>query len=223
MVIKLRGKRAVYGDNEITRPLCAMNPPTISYTIGDRLYLNITDRCTLECAFCPKHNGSHRVHDYDLTLDHRPSPQEIIAAIDDPARYREVVFCGFGEPTLRLKVLLQTARHIKAHGGRVRVNTDGLANLVHKRNVLPEMAPCVDALSVSLNAQNAEVYAHHCRPQLPGSYAAMRDFIAHAPAYIDEVTVTAIDGLPGVDIAACSKIAAAQGVLFRRRELHRIG
>lgn len=223
MVIKLRGKRAVYGDNEITRPLCAMNPPTISYTIGDRLYLNITDRCTLECAFCPKHNGSHRVHDYDLTLDHRPSPQEIIAAIDDPARYREVVFCGFGEPTLRLKVLLQTARHIKAHGGRVRVNTDGLANLVHKRNVLPEMAGYVDALSVSLNAQNEAVYNRHCQPALAGAFYAMLEFLAQAPRYIPDVTATAVEGLEGVDIAACERLAAQQGVKFRKRILGRVG
>ncbi len=223
MVIKLRSKRAVYGDNQITRPLCAMNPPTISYTIGDRLYLNITDRCTLECAFCPKHNGSQRVHDYDLSLDHRPSPQEIIAAIDDPARYREVVFCGFGEPTLRLKVLLETARHIKAHGGRVRVNTDGLANLVHKRNVLPEMAPCVDALSISMNAQDADLYARHCLPRLPGSYAAMLAFLAEAPHHIDDVTATAIEGLEGVDTDACRALAEQRGAKFRRRQLDVVG
>jgi len=144
-----------------------MPSQTISYTIGDRLYLNITDRCTLQCAFCPKHNGSNRVHAYDLTLDHRPSPEEIIAAIDDPADYSEVVFCGYGEPTLRLKVLLTTARHIKAHGGRVRVNTDGLANLFHKRNVLPEMSPCVDALSVSMNVQHPCMPVTAC-PPCPG-------------------------------------------------------
>ena len=96
-----------------------MSTQTISYTIEDRLYLNITDRCTLECAFCPKNNGSMRVHDYDLTLDHRPRVEEIIAAVGDPARFREVVFCGYGEPTLRLKVLLAVAKYIKASGGHV--------------------------------------------------------------------------------------------------------
>jgi len=200
-----------------------MPSQTISYTIGDRLYLNITDRCTLQCAFCPKHNGSNRVHAYDLTLDHRPSPEEIIAAIDDPADYSEVVFCGYGEPTLRLKVLLATARHIKAHGGRVRVNTDGLANLFHKRNVLPEMSPCVDALSVSMNVQHPDLYARHCLPALPGSFEAMLDFLAEAPRYIDDVTATAIDGLEGVDIEACRALAEARGVKFRRRELDVVG
>ncbi len=200
-----------------------MTVQTISYIIGDRLYLNITDRCTLECAFCPKHNGSHRVHGYDLRLDHRPTQDEIIAAIGDPAAYSEVVFCGFGEPTLRLKVLLNTARHIKAAGGRVRVNTDGLANRVHKRNVLPELADCVDALSVSMNAQDEPTYRRHCLPALPGSFAAMLEFLSLAPRHIDDVTATAVDGLEGVDVGACETLARECGVRFRRRQLDVVG
>lgn len=207
--------------NRVGDPFMAAQ--TISYTIGDRLYLNITDRCTLECAFCPKHNGSNQVHDYDLSLDHRPSQDEIIEAIGNPADYAEVVFCGFGEPTLRLKVLLKTAQYIKSGGGRVRINTDGLANLVNKRNVLPELAQCIDAVSISMNAQDESVYRRHCLPALPGSYAAMLDFLAAAPRYIDEVTATAIDGLDGVDIAACEAMAGERGVAFRRRELNVVG
>lgn len=200
-----------------------MPAQTISYTIGDRLYLNITDRCTLECAFCPKHNSSNRVHDYDLSLDHRPTQEEIIASIGNPADYSQVVFCGYGEPTLRLKILLRTAEYIKSAGGRVRINTDGLANLVHKRNVLPELARCVDALSVSMNAQDESVYQRHCLPALPGSYAAMLEFLAAAPRYIEDVTATAIDGLDGVDIAACEALAKERGIAFRRRELDKVG
>lgn len=200
-----------------------MSDQILSYTIGESLYLNITDRCTLRCAFCPKFNGSHQVHDYDLTLDHRPSIDEIIASIGDPSRYREVVFCGFGEPTLRLKTLLEAARFIKSHDGQVRVNTDGLANRVHKRNVLPEMGECIDALSISLNAQNAQVYDRHCRPQLQGSYQAVLDFMGSAPSHIDDVTATAIDGLEGVDIAACQAQCEKLGVKFRRRVLDLVG
>ena len=183
-----------------------MTSQTISYTIGDRLYLNITDRCTLGCAFCPKHDGAYRVHDYDLSLDHRPTQDEIIAAIGDLSAYGEIVFCGFGEPTLRLKVLLKTAEYIKSAGGRVRVNTDGLANRVHKRNVLPELADCVDALSVSMNAQDERTYRRHCLPALSGSFEAMLEFLDLAPRYIDDVTATAIDGLDGVDIAGSNDI-----------------
>lgn len=195
----------------------------LSYVIDDRLYLNITDRCTLECSFCPKTLGTLQLHEYDLTLQHLPSADEIIAAIDNPAAYREVVFCGFGEPTLRLKVLLQVARQIKAQGGRVRVNTDGLANLVNKRNVLPELAECVDALSISMNAQNSDVYEQHCHPALAGSYQAMLDFLELAPQYITEVTATAIHGLKDVDISACRRLADDLGVNFRQRELDVVG
>ena len=163
------------------------------------------------------------VKGYDLTFDHRPTADEIIQAIDDPRKYREVVFCGFGEPTLRLNVLLEVARNIKARGGRVRVNTDGLSNLVHKDDTLPDLGSCVDAISISLNAQNREVYERHCRPNLPGSYEAMLKFVKQAPRYINEVTVTAIDGLEGVDIAACERIARDFGVKFRRRVLDQVG
>jgi TatD family-associated radical SAM protein len=163
------------------------------------------------------------VQQYDLTLGHRPEIQEIIHAVGDPVRYREVVFCGYGEPTLRLATVLTVTRHVKARQGRVRINTDGLANLVHKKNVLPRMAGCVDALSVSMNAQDAKTYERHCRPALPGSYQAMLDFLAEAPGYVPEVVATAIDGLEGVDIDACAAIAERLGVSFRRRVLDQVG
>ncbi len=196
---------------------------TLAYEIRGALYLNITDRCTLVCAFCPKHNGSTQVHDYELAMDHLPSAEAVIEAIGDPTRYSEVVFCGYGEPTLRLKVLLQVAEWVKSQGGRVRVNTDGLANRVNKRNVLPEMQGKIDALSVSLNAQNEAIYNRHCRPELAGSYADMLDFLRQAPEYIPEVTASAIDGLEGVDIDACRQIAEDLGFQFRRRSLDVVG
>ncbi len=204
-------------------PRQPMSHDTLSYTIGQRLYLNITDRCTLVCAFCPKTQGSHQVHAYDLTLHQRPEVAAIIAAIGDPTRYEEVVFCGFGEPTLRFKVLLQVAGYIKEHGGRVRLNTDGLACLVNKRDVLPEMRGLVDAVSVSMNAQHEPLYNQHCAPQLAGAWQAMLDFLRRAPAYIPEVTATAIDGLAGVDIRACERLATDLGVKFRARQLDRVG
>ncbi len=198
-------------------------PQQVSYQIDNNLYLSITDRCTLECAFCPKTHGDMTVKGYDLSFNHRPTAEEIIASIDDPARYDEVVFCGYGEPTMRFNVLLEVARNVKARGGRVRLNTDGLSNLVHKHDTLPELAKCVDALSVSLNAQNSEVYDRHCRPNLPGSYEAVLEFLREAPKHIQDVTATAIDGLEGVDIPACEAIAKELGVKFRRRVLNEVG
>ena len=196
---------------------------TIAYTIEDRLYLNITDRCTLACAFCPKTLGSRQFRDYDLSLDHRPGFDEIVAAIGDPTTYAEVVFCGYGEPTLRLDLLLEIAGWIKQRGGRVRINTDGLASLANKRNVLPEMVGLIDAVSVSLNAQSPDIYNRHCQPSLHGAYQAVLAFIQEAPRYIPEVTATAVDGLDGVDIAACERIARMCGARFRGRALDVLG
>ena len=199
---------------------------TIAYVIRDSLYLNITDKCTLHCRFCPKHNGSRQVHQFDLSLAHKPSMQEVIDAIDakgDIGQFQEVVFCGYGEPTLRLKELLVIAKHIKDKGGRVRVNTDGLANRVHKRNVLPELGQYVDAISVSMNAQNASVYQQHCCPALADSYPAMLEFLKLAPRYIADVTATAINGLEGVDVQQCAALASQLGVEFRARQLDVVG
>lgn len=193
------------------------------YDIGDSRYVNLSDLCTLRCQFCPKTHDELQVHEYDLSLKHRPTAEAIIDALGDPEKYREIVFCGFGESTLRLKELIKIARYVKDNGGQVRVNTDGLANLVHKRNVLPELATCVDALCVSMNAQNETTYNRHCQPVLKGSYQAMLDFLELAPRYIKQVTATAIDGLEGVDIEACEQLAKKIGVNFRRRELDVVG
>jgi len=195
----------------------------ISYQIGQSLYLSINDRCTLVCEFCPKTQGDLHVQGYDLTIDHRPTVQEILASIDAPRSYKEVVFCGYGEPTLRLKTLLEVGESLKRQGAHVRLNTDGLGNLVHKRNILPELGEVIDAVSVSLNAQNEFIYNRHCQPQLAGSYLAMLDFLAMAPASIANVTATAINGLEGVDIKACREIANKLGVHFRQRELNVVG
>ncbi|TCK19127.1 TatD family-associated radical SAM protein [Thiogranum longum] len=200
-----------------------MQTPVLAYTIGDKRYLNITDRCTLRCTFCPKYCTLPRVHEFDLSLAQRPETDDVINALGNPADYREVVFCGFGEPTLRLGPLLEIATHIKLHRGRVRVNTDGLANLVHKRNVLPELVGKIDALSVSMNTQNETLYQQHCQPALAGSFQAMLDFLELAPDYIESVTATAIDGLEGVNIEACRELATQRKVAFRKRVLDIVG
>ncbi|MBF0125509.1 MAG: YchF/TatD family DNA exonuclease, partial [Magnetococcales bacterium] len=176
----------------------------LAYTIGNGLYLNITRGCTLHCQFCPKWTAPI-VHQYDLSLRHNPTTSQLIAAIDevsggDVSRYYEVVFCGYGEPTLRLPILLEVAAEIKRRGGqRVRLNTDGLANRVYNRDITPQLRGLIDAISISLNAQDEETYNRHCQPALSGSYPALLDFIQAVRQQVPEVTVTAIQGLPGVD------------------------
>ncbi|QYK04394.1 TatD family nuclease-associated radical SAM protein [Shewanella zhangzhouensis] len=196
---------------------------TLVYDIRRSRYLNITGRCTLRCGFCPKQQGSRQIHQYQLALDKQPGVDDLLPLLGDVGSFDEYVFCGYGEPTLNLPTLLGVARAIKARGGRVRVNTDGLGNLFHRRNILPELADCVDALSVSLNAQDELTYLEHCQPKLKGSWQAVNDFIRMAPAYIKRVEVSAIDGLPGVNIPACRALVEAAGCIFKRRKLDIMG
>lgn len=197
--------------------------PTLVYDIRNSRYLNITGRCTLRCQFCPKHNGSKQVHEYQLDLKRQPKAEEIIPLLGDVQSFDEYVFCGYGEPTLNLTTLLDVAKSIKAQGGKVRVNTDGLGNLFHRRNILPELATCVDSLSVSLNANTQESYAQHCKPKLKGSYEAVNEFIKLAPQYISSVQVSALDGLEGVDIKQCQQIIEDAGCEFKYRKLGIVG
>jgi TatD DNase family protein len=126
-------------------------PGKIAYAIRNSLYLNITNKCTNACVFCPKLTD-YMVKGHFLKLGPEPSLNEIIGALPDLSPYREVVFCGFGEATLRLDVLKEVAKYLKREKKKVRLDTDGLANLVHGRNVLPELSGLIDSVSVSLNA-----------------------------------------------------------------------
>lgn len=195
----------------------------IAYPLHGNCYLNITSQCTLRCAFCPKYNRSWEVQSYDLRLHREPTVEEVLEAIGDPARYREIVFCGLGEPTVRLGALLAIARELKKQGSRIRVNTDGLANLREGRDVTPQLAEVVDSLSISMNAQDEETYIKHTRPKMDGAFASMLEFARLAHEHGIEVSLTAIDGLEGVDIDACEKIARSIGVGFRRRVLDVVG
>lgn len=195
----------------------------LAYSLHGNCYLNITSRCSLRCKFCPKHNRNREVQSYDLSLTHEPDADEVMTAIGDVSHYHEIVFCGLGEPTQRLHTLLRIADKLKLQQVKLRINTDGLANLIHQRDVTPELANHVDRLSISLNAQNAELYERHTRPKRPGTYPAMLDFINRAKATGMDVTLTAIDGLEDVDIKACQHIADRLGVGFRRRVLDQVG
>jgi TatD family-associated radical SAM protein len=195
----------------------------IGYTLRRSRYLNVTNRCTLRCSFCPKFNGSWSVQGYDLRLHDEPDAETLLAAAGDPSDYDEVVFCGFGEPTLRLYTVLEVGSELRRRGARVRLNTDGLANYVYGRDVTPDFEDSVDAVSISLNAQDAATYYRHCRPPTPGAFKALLDFTQHVREFVPDVTLTAIDGLEGVDISACQGLAEQLGVAFRRRVLHQVG
>jgi len=201
----------------------ASEQATLAYRLHGNCYLNLTWHCTLRCRFCPKFNGSRDVQGYDLRLHDEPDAEQILAAAGDVTDCKEIVFCGYGEPTLRLDVLLHVAERLKQQGAKVRINTDGLANLIHGCDVTPQLANVVDAVSISLNAHNEALYEQHCRPKRHGAFQALQNFARLAHQQGIDVTLTAIDGLEGVDISACYAIADQLGVKFRRRILDQVG
>lgn len=192
--------------------------PKIVYSIRDALYINLTNRCTSNCVFCPK-RGDFIVKGHFLKLAREPEAEEVIRLLAGAAKYREVVFCGLGEPTQRLEVLLEVAKHLRSIGvKRIRLDTDGLADLVHGRNVLPEMKGLIDVASVSMNAADAGTYARLCPSQYgEKAYEALRTFLREAKKYIPEVIATVV-ALPGLDVSACRRAAEDElGVGFRVR------
>jgi TatD DNase family protein len=195
----------------------------IVYPIRNSLYLNLTNRCTNRCTFCWK-NHSYMVKGHDLELSREPSVEEILQAIGDPSRYEEIVFCGFGEPLLRLDVVKTVAAEMKKRGAKVRIDTDGQANLVYGRNILPELRGLVDAVSVSLNAPNAVQYQRLCRsPFGERAFEGVLDFIREARKVIPEVVATVVE-IPGVDLEACRKLVEEElGVKFKRRAYDEVG
>ncbi|QBF83673.1 radical SAM protein [Shewanella maritima] len=196
---------------------------TLVYDIRNSRYLNITGRCTLRCQFCPKQNGSKQVHEFELSLNKTVTAEDVIPLLGDVTSFDEYVFCGYGEPTLNLSCLIGIAQVIKARGGKVRVNTDGLGNLFHRRNILPDLAEVVDSLSISLNADSEQSYQTHCQPKLAHSYNALLEFIELAPKYIKDVQVSAIEGLEGVNIDNCREIVERAGCTFKHRHLDVVG
>jgi TatD DNase family protein len=195
----------------------------IAYRIRDSLYLNITNRCSNHCSFCAKFDD-FTVKGHNLLLDAEPCFDEVMAAIGTPdPEVEEIVFCGFGESLLRLELVKQVATELKGRGYRIRINTDGQANLVHGRNILPELAGLVDSVSVSLNAPDSQTYVRLCStPFGEAGFAGVCDFIREARAYIPQVVASAVT-VPGVDIPACQRLAESLGVQFRVREYEEVG
>ncbi len=202
--------------------------PVLAYVLGDALYLNLTSACTLACTFCPKiRDGDWVVGGFDLKLARPPAADEVwSAAVAAGIHGRaEVVFTGLGEPTRRLEVLLDVARRLRAAGvRRIRVDTDGLATLREDKDVPALLAAAgVDAVSVSLNAPDAETYARICPSRYgAAAYEAMKAFIRSCVGTIADVAASAV-ALPGMSEAACRRVAESLGARFRWRPHDRLG
>ena len=193
----------------------------ISYVLHNALYWNITNRCTNNCAFCVRHTADGVGDAENLWLEKEPSRVELKKELRsrDLSQFNEVVFCGFGEPACRLDDMLWLCREIrKVSGIRIRLNTNGHASLIHKRDTAPEFEGLVDVVSVSLNAKNAEEYTALCKPSDgEASYYAMLDFAAAVKNYVPEVIFSVVDTMPPEDIEACRKLAEGMEIPLRIR------
>lgn len=194
-------------------------PISFTYQIGKALYVNVTNRCNASCVFCDR-EGYASVVGYNLRMSksQEPSAKVYIQEIGDPKKYSEVVFCGFGEPTIRLDIIKEVARYVKENGGKTRLNTNGHGNFINKRNILPELKGLIDSISISLNSADPEQYAKLMKVDKSLFYE-MVDFTKEAKKYIDDVIVTIVN-LREVDEQKARKFAEKElGVRFREREL----
>lgn len=193
----------------------------IIYTYKNQVYANITNKCDCACTFCIRSERDHIGESGNLWHKADPTLEEIKAAIDafDFTNYNEFVFCGYGEPTCALDVLLETAKYVKEkYHLPIRLNTNGLANLYHGRNIIPELAEVVDSISISLNAPDAESYDKVTRPQFENAYSALLDFAEECNRVIPHTQLSIVDVLPAEDIARCQEVADERGVYLKIRK-----
>ncbi len=193
----------------------------ILYTYKNQVYANITNRCDCSCQFCIRSHQDSVGEAENLWFKTEPTLEEIKAVMDafDFTGYEELVFCGYGEPTCALENLLASAAYAKEkYGIKVRLNTNGLANLYHKRNVIPELSKVIDSVSISLNAPTAEKYQEVTRPQFENAFPALLEFAQEAKKAFAHTQLSIVDVLPQEEIEACQKLADERGIYLRIRK-----
>lgn len=196
---------------------------TISYCEGSGLYINLTNRCTNDCAFCVRNIQDSVGDAASLWLDREPTYEEIVADLEkrDFSKYTEVVFCGYGEPMMCLDILLQVAAYLRTKTTLpIRINTNGHANLIYGEDVTPRLKGLIDVVSISLNSATAEDYDKLCQPIFgKEAYEGLLDFAARAKQYVKKVSLSVVDILPLEEIEICRKRAADVGVDLRVRTM----
>ena len=204
--------------------------PVIVYRYRNGLYVNLTNRCPTACTFCVKNAWRMDYRGSNLNLNGaEPSPADVIAGAKAEwaaGPFDEMVFCGYGEPTMRLEALLACARLVRngraeplPKGLRIRLNTNGLANAVWGRNVVPEMKGLIDSVHVSLNAADAARWKELMRPMEPWAatgFEKVKEFIREAALLLPEAVATAVEG-PALDSAAFGELARGLGAEVRLR------
>lgn len=193
----------------------------ILYTYENQVYVNLTNRCDCNCKFCIRSHKDTVGEAENMWFKKEPTLEEIKAAMDnfDFSGYDELVYCGYGEPTCALDNLIASAAYAKEkYNIKIRLNTNGLANLYHKRNIVPELAKVVDSVSISLNAPTAEKYQEVTRPQFDNAFEAMLEFASLAREAFEYTQLSIVDVLSKEDIEACQKLADERNVYLKIRQ-----
>ena len=196
---------------------------TIVYPVHSGLYINLTNRCPCACTFCIRQKSDSVYEQNPLWLEHEPSFEEVKAAIlsEDLEKYSEFVFCGFGEPTEALDVLLQTAEFLKSKTKKpVRINTNGLGNLVNKKDITPLFKGLIDSISISLNSSDPKIYEKNGHPKFgQESHGAMLEFAKNAANFVPNVTMTTVSTtITHEDEKKCRALCQKLGVKYRIRD-----
>ena len=192
------------------------------YELYGKIYINLTNRCTNECVFCLRQDKDD-VCGQTLWLDNEDfTAQDVIEQLNNFKISSEIIFCGYGEPLLKLDILKEVAEYIKKHypDTKIRVNTNGHANFVYKKNIVPELKGLIDEFSVSLNGATSEEYDELSQPKFEGAYDEVKKFIKACSDENIDVVASVVEGYKGrhIDLEKCEKIAADLGAKFRARE-----
>ena len=195
---------------------------TITYEYGKNLYVNLTNRCPNRCEFCLRTHSAGSIYAEDLWLEREPSKEEILEDIKkrDLNQYQQLVFCGYGEPTCRLQDLLWLCDQVKKFSSiDIRINTNGLSDLINGKHSAAQLDDRVDVVSISLNAPNAEKYEDVCHSEYGlEAFPAILKFAAEAGLYVPKVYMTVVDTMPQADIDECRRICEGLGAIFRVRK-----
>lgn len=188
------------------------------YKIGNKLYINLTNRCSNNCDFCIR-DGREGMNGTALWIEKEPSANDVIAALpQDLLSYEEVVFCGFGEPTYNLEALVEAGKFLHEKGVTTRINTNGQANLIHGRDVSAEVCSACDYINVSLNECNAQKYQTHCNSVFgEDAYAALLDFARLCVSHGAKVNFSIVDSIERRDIDECVELSKKLGIPLRIR------
>lgn len=193
----------------------------IIYRYKDQVYFNITNQCPCRCTFCIRSHGNAVGDAQNLWLKQEPSLKEIKEAIDayDFGECKEVIFCGYGEPTMALETLIAVSRYVKErYPFRIRLNTNGLSDLIHKRSTAKEICEAVDCVSISLNMPDAESYTEIVRPVYGEvSFDAMLKFAVDCKKYLEDVRFTVVDVIGEEKVRESQKLAQRLGIPLRVR------